>query len=639
MRPADAHPESANAAPAFSWSPESGAGRFWFHWLAWGFCYLAVVVAWGQRNSWPDDLILGVASLPVNLVVISTLYAVYGFGTGVDSERGQQEQLIAALVLAVGIASGQLLLMDLGLVTLAIAWLRPSRPDVDWTEWLKIPLVLFTTLPFWLDFHGSTSAIQSLLDDPVGNPRLRLPLALTVTQMQLLGYCALLSLTMLLHGRAFWIVVPSLPVFLALLATFPAWRPEGITFPPGSRRYAPWILGIALLTAASWLATRLDAPCRRLISGDTLRRWFRERRYPPWLAVLVVASAQVLPWGASPRTGPNWVVGLGMALVAWVLIVLRRRSRRGPTHSRSVALVAGALLLDLLAEFTTYDGYRRLAVAFVLIGLISWHCFWHWRIFATAGAIAVLLLAVPDELAPNVVPPSVLTGLRTATAGILLVLLVRWSRQSQPEPGETGYPEHAWVPSKRFAFILLALMMLFQVAAAFWPEHQMVADPPSPPEDPAGFVPPKPRLVASDPAASYQILDRLGGVQVSISFPRKNPYLVESPERLLIRNGWQVLRRVPIRHPRGEATALEVERDGQRAATLWWFDQGPLSFSSPIYARRVLWSSWHLTDRRLRQVRLESLAITDPDQLARFAARHAWFPDSPETPPGSDMPR
>lgn len=616
----------------------SGPWRFWVHAVGWLLFYLTVVVAWGQRNSWPDDLILCVLVAPVNAIVISTLYAAYGFGTRIDSHRAQQEQLIAALVLAVGMASGQLFLMNLGLAALAIAWWRPAKRDVDWTEWLKIPLVLFTALPFWLDLHGSQTPISQILDDPAGNPLFRLPLGLTVTQNRLLAYCALISLVLLLHGRAFWMALPLLPGFLFVIATLPRWVPHWASWPSAQRQLSPWILGIVLFSGVSWLAVRVDAVCRRLVSGEWLRRWFEERRYPPWLAVLVVLVAQMLPFRSVTFQTPHILATAGLLIAAIILTILRWRSARGAIHSRSVALVAGGLLLNLIAEFATNDGLRRLAVAFVLVGLISWHRFWQLRIFITSGLLAILLLAVPDNPAPAFIVRESFATLRLALAAAFLLLLYAFSLGPQPATGEAGYSEDAWVPSKRFAFVLLGLMMLFQTAAAFWPDHQMGTTPPRDhlaASEEGSFVP---QMTTTGQNASYQFLDRAGLVQVSVAFPKKNPYLIESPERALERNGWQVVQRLRVPHPHGEVGGLKIVRDGQYAATLWWFDQGFATFSNHLYARRVLWSSWHLADRQLRHFRIESLAITDPKELASFAARHDWFSRLDVTGPSGNRP-
>jgi len=621
-----------------SWTPQSGPARFWLHALTWLLFYVTVVVAWGERNLWPDDLLICVGLLPLNALIIYTLYEVYGFGTFIDPIRGQQEQLIACLVLAVGIASGQLLLMNLGLVALAIAWLRPAKPGVDWMEWLKVPLVLFTTLPFWLDFQGNRSELFKLFEDPIGNPVYKLPFALVTTQTRLLGYCGLLSLIMLLHGRVFWIAVPILPAFLAAVASLPKWFPAWNDLSQVYRQLAPWILGALILGSLSWIANALDAACRRLVSGEILRRWFEERRYPPWLAVLVVAVAQAFPVKSIGSDDSVVWAAVGVALMVPILVVLRIRSGRGPVHSRSAAMVAGGLLLILLAEFSTSDNLRRLAMGFVLIGLISWHCFWRLRVFITAAAFSVVALALPDNLASTLLSKDVVIALRVVVASILLLALLVFSVPAQPARGEFGYPEDAWIPSKRFALILLGLMMLFQNAGAFWPTHDLrwiadweernqVTPIPKPPPAPASTVD------ASDDPISFPALGTSGIIQVSIAHPMRMPYFIESFERTLQKNGWTVLDRRQIPVPGGEAAAVKVVApNGQTATALWWFDQGDRCFSNHLYARRVLWSTWHLADRDLRQIRIESYSVTDPQALVDFAAARNWFRDRKPNP-------
>ena len=45
--------------------------RFWTHVLALFLLYVVVVVAWGQRNAWPDELLLCLLFLPAQVFVAS----------------------------------------------------------------------------------------------------------------------------------------------------------------------------------------------------------------------------------------------------------------------------------------------------------------------------------------------------------------------------------------------------------------------------------------------------------------------------------------------------------------------------------------------------------------------------------------
>jgi len=604
-----------------------GAANWWLHLVAWGLFYLTVVIAWGERNSWPSPLILCVLSLPLTTLVAATIFKVQHFGYTLEPEKNQQEQLIAALVLAVGLASGQLLLMSLGLIFLGVAWLRPAAADTDWTEWLKMPVLYLTALPFWLDFEGSRVGFVAVLEDPVSNPVFRLPLGLETTQVQVLAYCSLLGMALFLHGRAFWLALPALPAFLALTCLTPRLVPNWAELNPLVRSAVPWLLGISVLASLLRVARRLEHASLNLVSGQTLRRWFEGRRYPPWLAVLVVAVMQALPLETVRHGSGQIAAYAGTALLLLLLFALRSRTPRGPIHSRSVAMVAGGLALTLLAEFTTNEHLRHVASAFVVIGLLSWHCFWPLRVFMTSASASVVLLAFEPTLALGPLSPTTVLIARLALGYALVLGLAWFLQQPLPPAGATGYSNEGWIPPKRFALILLGLMMLFQTAAAFWPEHEIAIPnpPPSLAKSPESEEPVD--SLSGFRAGWFRVATPKGPVQVTMAHPSRSPYLLESPERTLARHGWEVVERVRTPLPHGEATALRVERNGVPATAMWWFELGPKAFANHLYARRVLWSGWHLADRRIRLVRLESTAVRDPRDLVAVAQRENWFRD------------
>lgn len=629
----DAIPESTARDSLEVSAPATGKVGFWLHAVAWFLFYLTVVIAWGERNSWPSELLLCILSLPLTTLVASTLFQTQEFRLAIDPSRSQQEQLIAALVLAVGLASGQMLLMTLGLLCLGIAWLRPVDLGVDWSEWLKIPLLYLTALPFWLDFEGSRLPVVTLLGDPTRNPVFHLPLALSTTQAHVLGYCGLMGMALFLRGRGFWLALPFLPVYLVIVSWLPSMIPGWRSLPVTLASAMPWLLGLVVLLVGSRSTEGLASASRQLVSGQTLRRWFEGRRYPPWLAVLVVAVMQALPTGTL-RVGALEIAGfVATILLVLVLLGLRVRTPRGPIHSRSVAMVAGGLALTLLAEFATHEPLRHLALAFVVIGLVSWHCFWPLRLFVLAGLLGVVALGLPADLMIANLEPGIVAFLRLAIVFGLLIAITWICQQPLPLPGATGYGDTAWIPSKRFALILLGLMMLFQTASAFWPEHEIpVSD--APPRSLAEEEPTE--MPATGQPGSFRVPSPLGPVQVSMAYPRKNPYLLESPERTLRRRGWNVVRRVRAAHPRGEAISLHLERQGSHATAMWWFELGDRAFANHLYARRVLWSGWHLADRHLRLVRLESTAISRPEDLIAIAERENWFANRQINPPPRD---
>ena len=634
---------NSNPAPGSPGSVASaeGASSFWLHLLAWFLFHLAVVIAWGERNSWPDELLLCLLALPISTLVIWDLYQSQRFGLAIGPELGQQEQLIAALVLAVGLASGQVLLISGGLVCLAVAWLRPARPGVDWTEWLKVPLLALGAMPFWLDFDATRHPFARLLDDPVGNPLFQLPLALKISQALLLTYGGLIAMIVFVHGRIFWIALPALPVFTLFVTALPRLFPAWNKLPHGARFWLPWIAGSVLLAILVQIANRLEQRRSPYATGQTVRRWFEERRYPPWLAILVVAIVQALPF-QTLALGSEPVLELaGTLLLTLLLAALRLRTPKGPIHSRSVAMVAGALALTLLAEFAASDPLRHLALGFVIIGLFSWHCFWGFRIFITAGTIVVVLFGLSPMAISGLAAVPHLFAIRAILTTGLLGLLGWLVTQPLPPAGAFGYDEDGWVPSKRFALILLGLMMLFQTASAFWPEHTMPVETAGPPGASRG-IKATPFAPAPDPDADFEnpleasphLRYRFGDhtIDVAIIRLRRNPYLVESPERTFERIGWQVLHSSRLPHPKGESGVLKLERAGEKLSLLWWFELGDRAFANPLYARRVLWSSWHLADRNLRLVRLEADGSVPAEGFEDFARRLKWFPEEEAAP-------
>lgn len=622
MNPAVGQAGEAGPAEGGRDDREAGAG-FGLHAIAWAAFYLTVAVAWGQHNSWPSELILAVLSVPLSGVVAASVLAGERHGLVIEPGRGQQDQLIAALILALGLASGQLLLMSLGLVCLGVAWMRPAGPGVNWAEWLKIPAIFMTALPFWLDFEGHGWLALAGFEDPRRNPVLTLPLALTTTQARVLGYCALLGMALFVRGRAFWLGVALLPGFLVATVAVPGWIPGWNEWPGTVRAMIPWGLAIGGIALLADRAVWIGATSRRWISGARVRGWFEGRRYSPWLAVAVVGGMQALPL-ESVRFDLGEVLGLvGLGILVLVLLGLRWRTPKGPVHSRSVAMVAGGLAMTLGAEFATHEPLRRVALAFVILGLVSWRCFWPWRVFVLAGAASLVLLVFPGGPGWGRIGQEPLLAMRLAVAALLLAGLARVAHQPLPRSGQSGYSDPGWVPPKRFALILLGLVTLFQTASAFWPEHEMAVPVVEPRGgDVGGGV--KGPLTLED-AGAYRLSSWHGPVHVSLAYPRKNPHLLTSPERALRRAGWRVTGRRRVLHPWGEAVVVTLARSGEQATAMWWFEQGERAFTHHRYAQRVLWSGWHLADRRLRLVRLESTAVRDPEELVAVARREGWF--------------
>jgi hypothetical protein len=583
--------------------------------MAWLAFYATVVIAWGERNSWPPELRFCVLSLPLNVWVIGSILRRAGLQLAIEVEKNQQEQLIAALVLAAGLASGQVFLMSLGLVSLGMAWFRPAGPAVAWGEWLKVPLILLAALPFWLDFISPWLDLTASFEDPAADSRQVLPIARTITHVQVLAYAGWVTMALLLRGRVFWFTLPLLPAALVIAAALSRLAGTGrFSMTPFA---SPWVLG-ALAVGGVFVALS-PAVHPRLNSARVLREWFKERRYPPWLAVAAVAMMYMRPLEPA-RFDPGEILGLaGMAVLAGILLGLRLRTPKGPVHSRSVAMVAAGLTLALAGEFTTHEPLRHLALALVTMGLASWHCFWPLRIVLVAIAASLCLLLMPERFPLRLWDPSLLLAVRLSVGFVLLGCLAWLTLKPLPCPGQHGYSDEGWTAPRRFALILLALMMLFQTASAFWPEHEFFPDSPMG----AGAS----NALATENSSHFvrsTMTHRSGPIHISITHPHQDPYLLESPERPLRRRGWRVVEAERVFHPQGEAKVMTLERSGELLATMWWFDWGNRAFVDHQFARRILWSGWHLADRHLRLVHLESSG-SKPGELIALARRQVWF--------------
>jgi hypothetical protein len=595
----------------------------------WLLVYLAVVLSWGQRNSWPDELLVCVAFLPAQILVAALLYQRHGFDQGGVMLPSHRELAIAYLLLAIGIASGLLLMMVVGLLAVALAWLRPARRQLDWLEWLKVPVIFAMALPFWLDFAGSRQEWYRPFADPAVNPPYQFPLALTLSRLEIILRLGVLAAALVLPGRRFWWGLPLLLPLLLGVNHLGSRALAAAGVPAGSATewalYALQAAAFALLAAATAGLEKLT----RRPPGAVVTGAMESYAYPPWVAAMVVAVQQAVPAeGPALRPQPGLEL-LGMVVLVALLYRLRWRTAAGPVHSRSSGMVVVGLALLLVAEFTGLDLVRYAALGATLAGLISWHRRWPRHAFAVAFAVWTALLPPP---AATPLEPALLTTLRVVIAVAGLAWLAYAPRRGAPAPeaDTAGYANEAWQPLARFSLVLLLLMLVFQNASAFWPEpmenrfEQAVRGATATDL----LAPPGPATTNRAPADPWSAPRAYGRFEVTVALPSSNPAQLEAPELALQRRGWTVRSRALIRHPRGEAVHLHLERRGEPAHAVYWFENGPDTFSNYLQARRILWSSWNLADRNLRLVLLLSRVAERPDEFYDFAARQNWF-DAP----------
>lgn len=603
-------------------APATGRRRHAGLFLLWLGLYFTLVLAWGERNSWPDELLVCLLFLPLQVAVAAALHARHGFGRDGRDEPSLRELAIAYLLLATGIASGLLLMMVVGLLAVGVAWLRPRRRPVDWFEWLKLPVVFSFALPFWLDFSGSRQDWFARFNDPALNPTYRLPLELGVTRLQVALRLAVLAAALLLPGRRFCWGLPLL-VPAVVAGNEIAGRLAG-----GSAPLAwAWMAGAWLAVAG--LGRIFDRRMRSGSANGHLTYWMEHRAYPPWIAAMAVAVQQAVP-AEGPSLRPLFGLALlGAAALLVLLYRLRLRTPAGPIHSRSSGLVMAGLALLLGAEFTGLDLLRYAALGATIIGLMSWHRLWAKRVFLAAGVAWMALLPPALMGFAAGAEPAWLVVARAFLALAALGLLAAAGPRTDWSSGEEGYANEAWLPIQRFALIFLILMVVFQNASAFWPEPMenrfdlamrgaTATDLLAPPEPP-------PTAVSNPlaPAPGYGLFD------VTVSLPSRNPAQLEAPELSLRRRGWTVTSRDVVPHPLGAAVVLGLERNQQPARAVYWFENGGQAFANYLQARRILWSSWNLSDRNLRLVLILSGAAETPADFFTFAAGQNWFVTPP----------
>jgi len=184
-----------------------------------------------------------------------------------------------------------------------------------------------------------------------------------------------------------------------------------------------------------------------------------------------------------------------------------------------------------------------------------------------------------------------------------------------------------WQPVKRFAFIMLCLLVGFQAISAFWPEAQAF--------ETARVTE---RKMSSHPAGNDSPLSRepMAFVQrwplrwagctgeLVVGWPDGEPVRLHAPELSLAVDGWRVAHRRLVPHSNGQAVSLTLTRGKQIRSAVYWFQSSDRAFTDYLRARHILWSGWNLNRRDVRLV----IAWSDeaqPDGLVQYAESQEWF--------------
>ena len=592
--------------------------RFGLRLTSWLLGYGLLFCAWGVYNAWPVELWVSLAWFFLNLALASWLYRACRFGLETPERVSEWEALISFLLLAIGVASGLLLLMALGWVSVGVIYLQPTRPKVSWEDWFKLPVLFLFSLPFWLDLTGGRYDWTALVSGDSGGDLPRLGTDSGWLRYLLTLQLCLMVLIAAVRGAVFWLCLPLLLLWLAISKTIiTLWLGDAH---PELAEWLWWQLEILGVIGLAWLGhKRSKSPLPAWLQSIFASGLSRERSYSLLLASLVIMLQQNAMVEGCLAESPRHLALLEAILLGLVLFWLRYRGAAGAVHGDSRSLLAFSLGVLLAGEWMDVNALRQLALGGWLVCLASWRR--AWSLGSLSLALATWLMVLPSAtlwLTPAGIPAPKAEFVRPVLfwLGLAAFVLVSFRRRYYPEVPSVS--DTIWQPTRRLAQILLGLLLLFQTMSAFWRE-------------PSGSLPDRPSISANlvvESETPVRALNRNMAdsrqwrlqwqnqpVTWMVARPINIPSKLEAPERALRAVGWQVVQRRIVAHPHGQAVALQLKRREQRGSALYWFEQGESAFVHYLRARNILWSGWNLSRRDLRRVMLLSETVPDPAPL------------------------
>jgi len=590
--------------------------------------YVSLIVAWGAHNAWPPEIWSSLVFCALGLLLSWHLYRTNSFGLETVLETSEWELLIAFLLLAIGVASGLLLLMVLGWTSLGVAWMRPTRQGVDWREWAKIPLLFLNSLPVWLDLAGSRHDWFQYFESTRNSADL--PEAMALLRLHVLGPLSVFILAYWLKGRTFWLSLPLVPVLLLVRQHLANHLPDPWRYSALLSESFSWLFLPTVLFAYVFVAKRWNTPARTPPRhSDFFGKWILRQSHIPWLTTLVFLlqqSSLVEGWLAKEPLRfdvPGAVVLIG--LLAW----WRWRGPVTGLDDRSRIMTVAALGSLLAAEWMDLNPVRHFSLGVLVVALFSWHRVWSWTVMTAGTAFWVTLLPGFEFLLIRLTNDPVLAAhlrLGTCLVGLVALGLALLRMRNMPPPRQ--HDNSAWQPAKRLAFISFFMVLIFQNVSAFWPESLGgYSD--------VGFEPPADgsfmrlrspvELEGMSEVLHWRTVRLPERVEVIIARPSRRAYELKAPESMFRSWEWRIVGRRLIPSEHGQAAELQLERHGHDGSAIYWFDHAGNRFTNYLRGRRVLWSGWNLAKRDLRLIVLISGTARDPAGLVAFAESQNWF--------------
>ncbi len=588
-------------------------------WL--GFLGL-LLLSWGIYNAWPAALTCSLLFFPFSLFLAVKLLRKSGPGPVAPSFATEWELLVSFLLLATGAASGAVFLMAVGWVAIGWVLLRPMRRNQFWGEWLKIFFLFVWVLPIELDFVGNRVEVFSPFlphSSQAGwNAEDHSLLAL------ICGWrVALFFFGAWLKPAQFCAAIFLFPALVALV---------GFVFEAGSlHHFELWqgeliVCAVALLVC--WVIVRFELPFLR--DNGTAQRWAhasRKRTASTWLIALVVLVQHSL-FSEGYLSSEQWLPAAAGAML-WIFLLAWLRWRTPPSNLdwSSQLLIVGAGFFVLAAEWTNLAFFSQCALGLLLAGVFSWRRTWRW--LAVYGPLAAWLMLLPGlfRFAEQHGLGWLARWEFRAVAFLAIAAATVWAHGRGHRRPTRVAEDLVWQPIKRFAFILLCLVLGFQGLSAVWPGTRIA-------EFPASTARTGAPLRIARPQISFPGMVRLtsrafplkhGSVRIFIAKPAEVPVEIVSANWAFQARGYAVLVRKGLPHPRGRMIYLRGRNGQVERSALCWFDHEAQAFAGYRKARHILWSGWNLAHRQLRFVWVEAEPAMRADEMNDFADQHGWF--------------
>ncbi|HIG31623.1 MAG TPA: hypothetical protein EYQ50_28940 [Verrucomicrobiales bacterium] len=593
--------------------------------------YWALFLSWQYHNSWETSAWFAVLFLLGNLIYICSVYRRFPETFITRRHIPSWDFLIVFLMIAVGFAGGSMMFMSFGWTALGVVLFRPLIQTEARPEWFKLCVPVLFSLPFWLDYSGSSIAAfdgllstgsetfigQTLFSPIFGHSSEFADSILLRNQLPAILYCCVLVLCRWVPGKLFWIFIPLLGTcffLINLMAVLPESASTGLWL-------AQWkhLIGMPLCIGSMvWFTLQQPRLPQSLYQSSQAVSIQLERRVnSPWMAGIVILSHQVSFFFS--REQPMHPIFQFSAFTLFLLTLGWIRYHRPLTRQNDAEMVwlVIALFLLLAGEWIDWDLLRHLSLGCLLVSLTTWkRSFPHWKVFFIS--IAWILLMPATQLFFNNMDllGKWIPWLQTIASGaFLLAVLPGTNHRTQKKPPKPREFSMDWQPLKRFAFIMLFLLIGFQNLSHYEEQTRGTFASPPNPTIATSQVKRKPELqiertrIGHEDGIVHSFRQRSGS----------NHLKIVAIEKIIRNAGWKIENKVTQDKNLNRYVAMDLLTDSGKMHLVYWFEHNNISFTSYRRARRIVWSGWHHNHEHLELNVLFSQTVSRAD-LSRMVS-------------------